>query len=282
MRRARAGARVGHNLAGEYMKLNTDKMIAETGDGIGWMIFNNPDRRNALSLEMWEAIAAILDAFQRDGAVRVIVMKGAGDKAFVSGADISQFEDQRKNAEQAERYSAMSAGARQKLADLDKPLIAMIRGYCLGGGLSVAMSADIRVASEDSKFGIPAARLGIAYGYESLEQLVNLVGPSFAKEILFSARHFSAEEALRIGLVNRVVPVDELEETVCELADTIASNAPLSVRATKMTIAEVLKDPSARNLEAVEQIVKTCFDSQDYTEGRQAFIEKRKPRFSGR
>ncbi len=264
------------------MKLNTEKMIAETGDGIGWMIFNNPDRRNALSLEMWEAITAILDAFQRDDAVRVVVMKGAGDKAFVSGADISQFEDQRKNAEQAERYSAKSAGARQKLAELDKPLIAMIRGYCLGGGLSMAMGADIRIASEDAKFGIPAARLGIAYGYESLEQLVNLVGPSFAKEILFSARHFSAEEALRIGLVNRVVPVDELEETVCELADTIASNAPLSVKATKMTVAEVLKDPSARNLEAVEQIVKTCFDSQDYTEGRQAFIEKRKPRFGGR
>jgi enoyl-CoA hydratase/carnithine racemase len=263
------------------MKLGTDKMIAETGDGIGWMIFNNPDRRNALSLEMWEAITAILDAFQRDETVRVIVMKGAGDKAFVSGADISQFEEQRKNAEQAERYSAMSAGARQKIADLDKPLIAVIRGYCLGGGLAMAMSADIRIASEDSKFGIPAARLGIAYGYESLEQLVNLVGPAFAKEILFSARHFSAEEALRIGLVNRVVPVDELEGAVCELADTIGSNAPLSVRATKMTVAEVLKDPSERNLEAVEQIVKTCFDSQDYAEGRQAFLEKRKPRFNG-
>jgi enoyl-CoA hydratase/carnithine racemase len=158
----------------------------------------------------------------------------------------------------------------------------MIRGYCLGGGLSVAMSADIRIASEDAKLGIPAARLGIAYGLESLEQLVNLVGPSFAKEILFSAKHFSAEEALRIGLVNRVVPVDELEGAVCELAATIASNAPLSVKATKMTVAEVLKEPSTRNLEAVEQIVKTCFDSQDYAEGRQAFIEKRKPRFNGR
>lgn len=263
------------------MKLNTEKMIAETGAGIGWMIFNNPERRNALSLEMWEAITTILDSFQRDDAVRVVVMKGAGDKAFVSGADISQFEDQRKNAEQAERYAAMSAGARQKLASLDKPLIAMIRGYCLGGGLSMAMGADIRIASEDAQLGIPAARLGIAYSYESLEQLVSLVGPSFAKEILFSARRLSAEEALRIGLVNRVVPVDELEGTVCELADTIASNAPLSVKATKMTVAEVLKDPAARNLEAVEQIVKTCFDSQDYAEGRQAFIEKRKPQFNG-
>jgi enoyl-CoA hydratase len=264
------------------MKLNTDKMIAETGDGIGWMIFNNPKRRNALSLEMWEAIATILDSFQRDDAVRVIVMKGTGNKAFVSGADISQFADQRKNAEQADRYSAISAEARQKLNGLEKPLIAMIRGYCLGGGLSVAMSADIRIAAEDAQLGIPAARLGIAYGLSSLEQLVNLVGPSYAKEILFTARRFSAEEALRIGLVNRVVPVNELEGAVSELADTIASNAPMSVKATKMTIAEVLKEPSVRNLEAVEKIVKTCFDSQDYIEGRQAFLEKRKPQFNGR
>ncbi len=263
------------------MKLNTDKMIAESGDGIGWMIFNNPERRNALSLEMWGGITTILDSFQQDDSVRVVVMKGVGDKAFVSGADISQFKDQRKNAEQAERYTAMSAEARLKLASLDKPLIAMIRGFCLGGGLSVAMNADIRIAAEDAQLGIPAARLGIAYGFGSLEQLMNLVGPSFAKEILFSARRFSAEEALRIGLVNRVVPVDELEGAVCELANSIASNAPLSVKATKMTVAEVLKDPSDRNLDAIEQMVKTCFDSQDYTEGRQAFIEKRKPQFKG-
>ena len=263
------------------MKLNTDKMIAESGDGIGWMIFNNPERRNALSLEMWGGITTILDSFQQDDSVRVVVMKGVGDKAFVSGADISQFKDQRKNAEQAERYTAMSAEARLKLASLDKPLIAMIRGFCLGGGLSVAMNADIRIAAEDAQLGIPAARLGIAYGFGSLEQLMNLVGPSFATEILFSARRFSAEEALRIGLVNRVVPVDELEGAVCELANSIASNAPLSVKATKMTVAEVLKDPSDRNLDAIEQMVKTCFDSQDYTEGRQAFIEKRKPQFKG-
>lgn len=264
------------------MQLNTDKMIAEVRDGVGWMTFNNPARRNALSLEMWEAIAAILDSFQRDDSVRVVVMKGAGDKAFVSGADISQFKDHRSNAEQAERYSAVSSEAREKLASLDKPLIAMIRGYCLGGGLTVALNADIRIASEDSQLGIPAARLGIAYGYDSLSQLVDLIGPSFAKEIIFSARRFSAEEALRIGLVNRVLPVDKLEENVRELAAVIVSNAPLSVKASKMTIGEVLKDPGDRDFEAIDRISKICFDSQDYVEGRNAFMEKRTPKFIGR
>jgi enoyl-CoA hydratase/carnithine racemase len=264
------------------MQLNTDKMIAEVEDGIGWMTFNNPERRNAVSLEMWEAIAAIVDAFQRDDSVRVVVMKGAGNKAFVAGADISQFDEKRSSPRQVEEYSATLSGARQRLADLDKPLIAMIRGYCLGGGLTIALNADIRVASEDARLGVPAARLGIAYGYEAMKQLVELVGPSFAKEITFSARRLSAGEALRIGLVNRVVPAEMLEETVRELAATIASNAPLSVRAAKFTIGKVLKDPSSRDFEAIGQMVKACFDSQDYVEGRTAFMEKRKPNFTGR
>ena len=263
------------------MQLNTDKMIAEVEDGIGWMTFNNPERRNALSLEMWEAIAMIVEEFQQDHSVRVVVMKGAGDKAFVAGADISQFDEKRSNAQQIEQYSATLSGARQRLADLDKPLIAMIRGYCLGGGLTVALNADIRIASEDSQFGVPAARLGIAYGYEAMKQLVDLVGPAFAKEIAFSARRLSAEEALRIGLVNRVVPAGKLEETARELATTIASNAPLSVKAAKFTIGETLKDPSSRDFGAISRMVKTCFDSRDYIEGRTAFMEKRKPNFLG-
>ena len=266
----------------EAIELNTEKMQAEVRDGIGWMIFNNPKRRNALSLDMWEAIAAILDSFQEDDSVRVVVMKGAGDKAFVSGADISQFEKNRSDAGQAERYSAVSASAREKLAGLDKPLIAMIQGFCLGGGLGITLNADIRIASENAQLGIPAARLGIAYGYESLKLLVDLVGPSHAKEILFSARRLSAAEALHIGLLNRVVPAGELEDAVCGLAAKIASNAPLSVKASKRTIGEILKDPSDRDLDAIAEFAKTCFDSQDYTEGRTAFMEKREPKFIGR
>ncbi|MEK6709397.1 MAG: enoyl-CoA hydratase [Nitrospinota bacterium] len=264
------------------MQLKTEKMLAEVEDGIGWMTFNQPERRNALSLEMWEAIAEIIDAFSQDDGVRVVVMKGAGDKAFVSGADISQFGEKRSGKEQVEHYSDTVGRCRRRLADLEKPLIAMIRGYCLGGGLTVALNADIRIASEDSHFGVPAARLGIAYGFEAMNQLVALVGPSHAKEMLFSARRLPAEEALRIGLVNRVVPAGQLEATVREIAGTIAGNAPLSIRAAKLTIGAVLKDPSGRDMAALDRLTKTCFESQDYVEGRTAFMEKRKPNFTGR
>ncbi len=264
------------------MQLNTEKMIAEVKDGIGWMIFNNPERRNALSLDMWEGISTILESFQQDESVRVVVMKGAGDKAFVSGADISQFDDNRSNEEQVAQYAAILSRAREHLVGLDKPFIAMIRGYCLGGGMTVALSADIRIASDDARLGSPAARMGLAYGYEGVKHLVDLVGPSYAKEIFFSARQLSAEEALRIGLVNRVVSVDALEDTVLELANAIASNAPLSVKAFNMTIGEVLKNDSERDLDAVKAFVKTCFESHDYIEGRKAFMEKRKPNFIGR
>ncbi len=196
------------------LELKTDKMLAEKAEGIGWMTFNNPARRNATSLEMWQAIAAILDDFAADPAVRVVVMRGAGDKAFVSGADISQFEDQRANAEAAARYNAVAEGARVAMAALEKPLIAMIQGYCLGGGVAIAMAADMRFASEDSSFGIPAARLGISYGFGYLKKLVDLVGPAYAKEILLTARRFSAEEALQKGLVNAIRPAAELEAFV--------------------------------------------------------------------
>ena len=264
------------------MKLNTDKMIAEKDGSIGWMIFNNPERRNAMSLEMWEAVGTILTDFENDESIRVVAMKGAGDKAFVSGADISQFEEKRASAAAAEEYSRVSDGARAKLGTLQKPLIAMIRGFCMGGGLGVAMKADIRIASEDSQFGIPAAKLGIAYSFDALRALVHLVGPSFAKEILFTGRRLTSEEALRIGLINRLVPVDALEATVREYAATIAENAPLSIRASKVTVDQVVRDPSERDPDLVRQVERACFDSQDYAEGRRAFMEKRKPAFAGR
>ena len=264
------------------MKLNTDKMIAEKDGGIGWMIFNNPERRNAMSLEMWSAAETILTEFERDPAIRVIVMKGAGDKAFVSGADISQFEEKRSNAAAAEEYSRISDSAREKMQSLEKPLVAMIRGFCLGGGLGVAMKADLRIASDDSQFGIPAARLSIAYTFDNLKNLVDLVGPTVAKEILFTAKRFSAEEAFRIGLVNRVVPAAELEKTVRDLAATMAENAPLSIRASKLTINEIVKDRADRSTDVIDGVTRACFDSQDYAEGRKAFMEKRKPVFQGR
>jgi enoyl-CoA hydratase/carnithine racemase len=263
------------------MKLNTDKMIAEKEGHIGWITFNNPARRNAVSLEMWEALGVIVSDFQQDDNIRVIVLKGAGDKAFVSGADISEFEEKRNSPASEEEYAKKSALGSGMLYQLDKPLIAMIQGFCIGGGLAIALSADIRFATDDSKFGIPAAKLGLGYGYSGIKILSDLVGPSHAKDILFTARFMGAEEALRIGLINRIVSRDELESTVRDYARMIANNAPLTVKTAKAAVREAIKDPEDRDLARIAKMVDECFDSKDYAEGRSAFMEKRKPVFIG-
>ena len=264
------------------MKLDTEKMIARKEGAIGWMIFNNPARRNALSIEMWRAMTEIIDSYGADDEVRVVVMTGAGDKAFISGADISEFEKHRASAAAEEEYNRITVTAQEALGALEKPLVAMIHGFCVGGGVAVALQADIRIASEDSQYAIPAARLGLGYGFDGLRKLTNLVGPAMAKEILFTARRFSAEEALRIGLVNRLVPGAALEETVRELAGIIAENAPLTIRAAKAAVGEALKDPDDRDIASIERMVRECFDSEDYAEGRRAFMEKRRAEFKGR
>ena len=263
------------------MELQTTKMLAEQGDGIGWMIFNQPERRNALSVEMQEAIPEILGAYAADESVRVVVMKGAGDKAFVSGADISEFEARRSSPELIEEYNAIMGRASDSFESLGKPLIAMIQGFAMGGGLITAMRADLRVASEDSQFGIPAARLGIGYGYDGVRQLVGLVGPANAREILYTGGRFSAADALHMGLVNRVVPAAELEATVRKMAGTIAENAPLTVQLVKTAITEAGKDAERRDLGRVHELVERCMASEDYKEGRRAFLEKRRPEFTG-
>jgi enoyl-CoA hydratase len=258
------------------------KMLASFQDGIGMVTFNQPEKHNAVSVEMWQGLAEILDDFGSDDSVRVVVLTGAGTRAFVSGADISQFERQRANANAQRAYDEQTSQGRQKLDHFPKPMIAQIRGYCLGGGLGIAMQTDIRIASSDSQFGIPAAKLGIAYGFESLRRLVQLVGPAHARMILYTGERVGADEALRIGLVNRVVPAEELESQVAAVAQTIASNAPLSVAASKSGIDQVLLDPQDRNLDALVRASAACFDSEDYREGRAAFLEKRKPLFKGR
>ncbi|MBQ62302.1 MAG: enoyl-CoA hydratase [Gammaproteobacteria bacterium] len=263
------------------MKLNTTKMLADVEDGIGWITFNSPERRNAISLEMWEGLGTILESFQHDDGVRVVVMKGAGEKAFVSGADISEFDSKRGNAAQKKQYGAVSANASLWLGKLDKPLIAMIQGYCIGGGLATALSADVRFATKDSTFGIPAAKLGLGYEYGGLKVLSDLVGPSSAKDIMFSARFLDAEEALRIGLINFVVSRQELEQKVRDYAALIAANAPLTVKAAKAAVNENSQDLDKRDHEAIDQMINACFDSEDYVEGRRAFKEKRKPVFRG-
>ena len=262
--------------------MTTDKMLKEKTGAIGWMTFNNPERHNAVSLEMWEAAATILGEFADDGEVRVIAVTGAGGKAFVSGADISKFESERASKEAVAHYNSVSGASMTKLAQSHKPTIAMINGYCIGGGLAVAISCDIRICSEKSQFGIPAARLGLGYAFDGLRKLVGVVGPAFAKEIMFSAERFDSGRALAGGLVNRVVSEDDLNGTVTKLAETIAGNAPLTVTAAKRVIGETLKDEGERDMEMCRSVVQACFDSADYVEGRTAFMEKRKPNFAGR
>jgi enoyl-CoA hydratase len=258
------------------------KILKGVTDGVGVVTFNNPDKRNAMSLDMWEGLGHALTELRDDETVRVVILVGAGDKAFVSGADISQFEKTRHNAAASEEYSKKSAAQRALLADYPKPTISCIRGFCLGGGMQVAMLTDIRIAAQDSQFGIPAAKLGIAYGYEGLRHLVSLVGPSWARLIMYTGMKIDSAEALRIGLVDRVVPNEELRGVTMEIACTISSNAPLAIQAAKMTIAQVLKDPAERDMEAIKKISAACLDSEDFREGRQAFMEKRKPQFKGK
>ena len=267
---------------GNDMSETTDKIIAKVEGGIGWLTFNNPERRNAISHEMWQGIIEAVDAFEANPKVRLVVMQGAGGKAFAAGADISQFAEKRNNAESGAAYMKLPDTGRERLGTIEKPLIAMIRGFAVGGGLAIAMKADIRIASEDSQLGIPAARLGLAYGPESVRDLVNLVGPARAKEMLFTARRLTAAQALEIGLVDRVAPADQLEAAVREWADLIVENAPLTIKASKLTVNELLKHPESADVGLINRLVSMCMDSQDYTEGRTAFMEKRKPVFTGR
>ena len=259
----------------------TDKMLSRKEGPVGYMIFNNPERHNAVSLEMWDAASRIMDGFARDSEVRVVVITGAGGKAFVSGADISKFENERSNEEAIARYNAIVEKANNSLYEFPKPTIAMIRGYCIGGGLGLAVCCDLRIASDNSRFAVPAAKLGLGYSFPGIKRLADVVGPSFTKEIFYTARQFDAAEALAMGLVNRSVLAEELEAYVKNYADTIAGNAPLTVNAVKFIANETVKDESQRDLKHCAELVKRCFESKDYVEGRRAFMEKRKPAFTG-
>ena len=264
------------------MQTITDKLIGRKDGAIGWVTFNNPQKRNAMSMEMTQAFGMVLEEFIRDPAIRVVILHGAGDKAFVSGADISEFKDKRSTAEATELYSAASNRTGKLLKECPKPTIAMIRGYCMGGGMGTAVACDLRIASDDSRFGVPAAKLGVGYRYERLKQLEELVGPSFTAEIFYTGRQFTAQEALQMGLINRMLPAAELEKYVLDYANTIAGNAPLTIAAVKRSVIEMSKDAEERDIALCNKMVDDCFASADYIEGRDAFVEKRKAVFQGR
>ncbi len=259
----------------------TDKMLSRKDGSVGYVIFNNPERHNAVSLEMWEATSRILADFAKDKDVRIVVLTGAGTKAFVSGADISKFGAERSSEEAVAHYNKLTEQTYSDIHTFPKPTIAMIRGYCVGGGLGLATCCDIRIAADNSRFAVPAAKLGLGYDYPGLKRLIDIVGASFAKEIFFTARQFDAEEARIMGLVNRVVPEAQLESYVKDYAATIAGHAPLTVGSVKLIVGEALKDESIRDKAAMAESVRRCFASKDYVEGRTAFMEKRKPVFTG-
>ncbi len=264
---------------GEALPSPTPHLAARRAGSVGYLIFNRPERRNAVSLEMWEAIPALMRAFDEDPAIRAVVLAGAGDQAFIAGADISEFEGERNSAESAALYEERNSAAYRAIAESPKSVIAMIHGFCIGGGMAIALACDIRIAAEGSTFAIPAARLGLAYPPEAMALLVRAVGPSRAKLILHTARRFSSDEALAMGLVDLVAPRTELLARVGELTDAISDNAPLTIAAANATIDAVLGsfglDDNAR------AAIARCFASDDYREGRQAFMEKRRPIFRG-
>ena len=270
------------NHPGNALQTLSEKLVATKENGIGWIIFNNPARHNAVSLEMWQALSEVLNAYAEDREVRVIILRGEGEKAFVAGADISQFKEKRSSPEAVQHYNTTADDAAEALRSSPKPTIAMIRGYCIGGGTGIAVNCDIRIAAEDAKFGVPAAKLGLGYRFAGIKRLADVVGPSFAAEIFYTGRQFNGQEALQMGLVNRLVPVAELERYTRDFAATLASNAPLTIASVKRALLEYGKDPAQRDLALCQKMVDDCYASEDYKEGQTAFMEKRKPAFTGR
>lgn len=258
------------------------RVLVEREGPLAWVIFDHPERRNAVSVEMWEAIPEIAAALDADPSVRVVILRGAGEQAFVSGADISQFERSRTGKDAAQAYEDKGVRAFGALATLSKPVIAAIHGYCIGGGMAIALTADLRIAADDARFAIPAARLGLGYHAPGVDALVRLVGPSTALEIFYTARRFDAQQALARRLVNEVVPKASLEAHVRELANGIAENAPLTLRSVKLVSHELTRAESERDHAGMRDSIHACFESEDYREGVRAFLEKRKPKFQGR
>lgn len=258
----------------------TGQVRAERDGAIGWLLFDHPARRNAVSLEMWQRIPGLIQGLVDDPAIRVVILRGAGRDAFVAGADISQFEEQRTGAG-ADEYDVATAAAYRAIERIELPTIAMIHGPCVGGGMGIALGCDVRYCDTDARFTIPAAKLGVGYPAAGVDRLVQVVGPSFAMEVLFSAKLFDADHALRWGLVNEVLDVDALEPHVRDMAQRIAANAPLTQRAAKLVVRDLTSHQELGEHEAVRAAIEACRDSDDYREGIRAFMEKRAPRFTG-
>ena len=261
--------------------MTEEKMLSRTQDGVGYIIFNNPEKHNAVSIEMWDALEKFLNQFREDNNIRVVVLEGAGGKSFVSGADISKFDKERSTKEAVLSYNKRTQKVYELLEAFPKPTIAKINGYCIGGGLNLAVCCDIRICSEKSKFAMPAAKLSLGYPFSSIKRLFDIMGPGMAKHFMFTAEKISANEAVSCGLIQKLVTEENLETFVNDYAFKISKNAPLTIKAMKQIGIEILKNPSERDLTLCENLASACFDSEDYKEGRKAFMEKREPNFKG-
>lgn len=262
--------------------MTADKLRVAKNGAIATLTLNQPEKRNAISFEMWKTLPIILADLEGDAAIRVVIVRGEGGQAFSAGNDISEFEEKRSGANAIAEYNAVSRHALETLGAFPKPTIAMIEGYCIGGGIEIALLCDLQIAAEGSRFAVPAAKLGLGYRYHDIRLLVDAVGAGATKEMLFTGRLFSAEEALAMGLVRRVVPAQNLATTVEELARSIAENAPLTVKAAKLMAEQAIRDPGVADGALCDRLVDACHASEDYAEGRLAFREKRRPRFKGR
>ncbi len=271
-----------NNLAEQAYRSSTERVQAWAEASTLHIRFNNPARHNALSVDMWQAVPALLAQAEADRQIRLVVFSGAGDKAFVSGADISQFEDMRAAREAVAKYEEMAETALMAIYNCTVPTLSCIRGFCIGGGVNVAISCDIRIASTDSVFSVPAARLGLGYRYSAMKNLVDLIGPGAAKDLFYTARKIDAAEAKLLGLVTRICPPEALPKLLSEYTQALADNAPLTVRAGKAITAQILKPSPELDFALCQDLIQACFASEDYAEGRKAFMEKRKPVFKGK
>lgn len=256
-------------------------LMVDRDGPVARITFNNPARRNAMTFAMWRDLAACLEELAQDQGLRVVILTGAGDRAFVSGADISEFEEKRGSADAISVYNAAVARAGAAIEALPVPIIAAIRGACIGGGMGIALRCDLRLCSTDARFGIPAARLGLGYDLRDLAIVAAAIGAQCAADMLYSARYFDAEEAKTSGLVLRVLDPDALLPAVEELAKSIAANAPLTIRAAKAGLRALRRAPTAEAEREVNSLVASCFASADYAEGRAAFAARRAPVFKG-
>ncbi len=258
------------------------ELITRKENAVGWVIFSNPAKFNAVSQDMWLALPGAIAAFDADPEVRLVVITGDGDKAFISGADISQFEKARGSAEAQALYNQAVVDAYEAPVRCSKPVVAKIRGICMGGGLGLAAACDVRFAAADAVFRMPAGRLGLGYNYTGIRRFTQIIGAAGTADIFFSARKFDAADALAMGFVNCVLPLADFDREVAAYCEMVAENAPLTLAAAKFAIRQTGLDPDARDLELAARMIETCFDSEDYREGRRAFMEKRKPSFKGK